>query len=545
MVSVLTPGHERPCRHRQPGGGWPLRRDPTTRTAARGGGFMLTKRTTAGLGFAIVLAVSACGSGNNSGASAGAGQSAAPATSSDAGASSAAGASSSAGASESASAGAGSSVGGAAISGDLSIGAKYGCKPVPCTPTGEGAADEIATTRYDQFIKAYPDVKTSFTETDFDAQTFLTAVAAGNPPDLVRMDRAVVGTYVAEGALEPLDSCISNMGIDMSQYRDSAVSAVTIDNSVYGIPEFYDTRILMIKDSVVEDAGLTTADVDTADWDKLKDVTKKLSKTEGGKLPRIGFDPKMPEFLPLWAKANGASIISDDGKTSQLDDPKVAEALTYATSLITEQAKGPEFNDFKTNGPGGKDFFGPDNQFAADTLGAMPMEEWYLNVLANNTPDEKVSFAPFKDRQGNPITFSGGSAWVIPASAKNKDAACEFARVITLPDSWYAAAKVRADKRAADNEAFTGVYTGIKAADDRIFGDLVTEKTAGAYYPGVQVVQQTADSGFALPPIAAAEEFQRIWQAAVQKVVNEGADPTQTLAQADQEAQDAIDSAQQ
>src|SRR3954451_12965803 len=56
MVSVLTPGHERPYRHRQPGGGWPLRRDPTTRTAARGGGFMLTKRTTAGRGFAIALA---------------------------------------------------------------------------------------------------------------------------------------------------------------------------------------------------------------------------------------------------------------------------------------------------------------------------------------------------------------------------------------------------------------------------------------------------------------------------------------------------------
>ena len=74
-------------------------------------------------------------------------------------------------------------------------------------------------------------------------------------------------------------------------------------------------------------------------------------------------------------KANGADIISADGLTSQLDDPKVAEALTFATSLITAHGDGPSFFDFRANGEGGVDFFGPDNQFAADTLGAMPMEQ--------------------------------------------------------------------------------------------------------------------------------------------------------------------------
>jgi len=491
---------------------------------------MLTKRTTAALSVALVLAVGAC-SGDNSGASpaASAGGASAPAES--------------AGESAAASGGA-PSAGGAAISGKLLVDSKYGCKPIPCTP-GEGGADEIGTTRVDIFAEQYPDVELEFTEKDFDPATFLTSVAAGDPPDVVRISRDIFGTYVAEGALEPLGDCISKFGIDMSQYREPAVAAVTVGDQVYGIPEFYDSRILMINDSVVEDSGLTTADVDTADWTKLTDVAKKMSKTEGGKLTRIGFDPKLPEFLPLWAKANGASIISDDGKTSQLEDPKVIEALQYAVSLVTEQAPGPEFNDFKANGPGGKDFFGPENQFAADTLGAMPMEQWYLNVLANNSPDEKISFAPFKDKQGNPISLSGGSALAIPASAKNKDAACEYIRVLTLPDTWYAAAKVRADKRAADGEAFTGVYSGNKLADEKIFGELVNEQTAGAYYPGVQLTLETADTAFSLPPNAAAEEFTRIWQAAVVKVLTEGADAAQTLTQADQEAQDAIDAAQQ
>ena len=46
------------------------------------------------------------------------------------------------------------------------------------------------------------------------------------------------------------------------------------------------------------------------------------------------------------------------------------------------------------------DFFGAKNQFAKDQLGAFPMEDWYLNVLAENSPDVDISVTPFKDRQG-------------------------------------------------------------------------------------------------------------------------------------------------
>src|SRR3954468_5567053 len=430
------------------------------------------------------------------------------------------------------------------ISGALQGGAKYGCKPIPCKPAGEGAADEIATTRYDIFAKNHPDVTISFTEADFDAQQFLASVAAGNPPDVIRMDRAIIGTYVANGALEPLDQCITDFGIDMSQFREPAVQGVTVDGKVYGIPEFYDSRIILINDSVITAANVKPEDIDTSNWDNLKAVNEKLLKKDGNKVTRIGFDPKLPEFLPLWAKANGASIISDDGKTSQLEDPKVAEALDFAASLIKAHGTPAAFLDFRGNGPGGKDFFGPDNQFKEDTLGAMPMEQWYLNVLASNTPDEKIDFQPFKDKQGNPISFSGGSTWVVPAKAKNKDAACEFMKEITLPDTWFAAAKVRADKRAADKQPFTGVYTGNKAADEKIFSQLVTEQSAGKYLPGVQLVQQTSDVAFSLPPIAAAEEFQRIWQDAVNRVLNEGVSAQDALTQADGEAQSAIDAAQ-
>jgi multiple sugar transport system substrate-binding protein len=98
--------------------------------------------------------------------------------------------------------------------------------------------------------------------------------------------------------------------------------------------------------------------------------------------------------------------------------------------------------------------------------------------------------------------------------------------------------------RAETGEAFTGVYSGNKVADETIFGELVTEESAGAYFEGVQLIQEVSETSFAMPPNAAAEEFTRIWQEAVQRVMNEGVPAAEALAEADQEAQDAIDSAQ-
>jgi len=434
-----------------------------------------------------------------------------------------------------------------AISGDLEIGAKMGCSPAPCTPGegAEGAADEIGYTRVNVFAEKYKDdVNVKFTEADFDPATFLNTVASGNPPDVVRISRDILGTYIAEGALEPLDNCISTHGIDMTQFYEPAVAQVTTGGKVYGIPEFYDSRIILINDSVLQEANLTVADIDTSDWTKLADVNNKLLKKDGNKISRIGFDPKLPEFLPLWAYANGAKIVSDDGLTSQLDDPKVAEALDFAVSLIKAHGTAPAYFDFRGTGPGSA-FFGPENQFTEDSLGAFPMEQWYLNVLANDTPDEKIDFAPFKDRQGNNISYSGGGALAIPSSADNKEAACEFIKTMTLPETWFAAAKVRAEKRKADGEAFTGVYSGNRAADELIFGQLVTQETAGAFYEGVQLVQEVADKAYSLPPIPGAAEFDTAWRAAVEDVMNNGTPAAEALGRADQEAQDAIDSAAQ
>jgi multiple sugar transport system substrate-binding protein len=486
----------------------------------------VSRREKSSLFMVAALVVAACGGGGGSSASP-AGSAVAPSVGASAGAS----AGTTAGTEPSAGTTAGT--GSAEISGAIQVLGKY----------AEGA-DEVATTRYELFMSRYPDVQVTFTEADFDAPTFLAAAAAGETPDAIRMERTLLGTYISNGALEPLDTCITDFGVDMSQYREAAVSSVTFGGSVYAIPNSYDARIILVNDSVVEAAELTPEDIDTGDWEGLSQVNEQLMANEGGALTRIGFDPKLPEFLPLWAAINGASLLSEDGLTSNLDDPKVAEALDFAASLVLAHGDAASFFDFRGSGPGGVDFFGPENQFVADTVGAFGMEQWYLNVLAENSPDEGISFTTFKDKSGNDITYAAGDAWAIPAAAKNKEAACEFIRVITSEEAWYAASQARSELRTESGEPFTGVLSANRVADERTFADFVTEESAGAYKEAADVVVSIADTGVTVPTSPAAEEFQRIWQEAVQRVLNEGVSASDALADADQEAQDAIDSAQ-
>ncbi|MBK8020832.1 MAG: extracellular solute-binding protein [Chloroflexi bacterium] len=405
---------------------------------------------------------------------------------------------------------------------------------------GFGLGDEIATVRADYAQAQLPGVTVNFAEGGFDPQQFLTAVASGNPPDVVYMDRQRLGTYAANGTLMPLEECVASQSIDMSQYRDVAVNQVTIDGQLYGIPEFFNNLMLIINTKALDDAGLTLDDVDTSDWEALRGLDQALVVGTGNDLTRIGFDPKLPEFLPLWVAANGGQMISDDGRTAMLNDPAVVEALEYAVSLLESSGGWAPFKAFRDTW----DFFGGANQVAADQIAFWPMEQWYMNVLAGVSPDAPVAFKAFTDKEGNPISYSTGSAWAIPVGSGNPEAACAFAKAMTSTEAWSAAATERARLRAESGAINTGVYTANRLADEAIFeGGIVAPIENEAFQNGVDVILSLQENAFAMPANPAGAEFQQAWQDAVNRVLNGEQSVQEALDQAQTEAQAALDAA--
>lgn len=406
---------------------------------------------------------------------------------------------------------------------------------------GFSGEDEVAQSRITAFKAAFPGVTVKNNKGDFDAQQFLTAVSSGNPPDVVYMARNLVGTYAAKGAIQPLDDCIKSSGIDTTQYREAAMNEVKLKDKTYGVPEFYTVSTNLISETALKSAGVAVADIQTTDWDKLEATAKKLYKAKGGRPARIGFDPKMPDFFPLWAMANGAEIIKSDGSPN-LNDPKAVEALQFTIKLINDQGGWANFKTFRDT----FDLFGAKNQFVKDQLAAFPIENWYVNVLLDSRSSGlKLQSTPFTDRQGQPISTIGGSAWVVPKGAKNPNAACQWAKTMTSVATWQKAAEARMQTVAKDKTFFTGLFTGNKVADDQIKAKYLKPSGDAGFDAAIKNYYDVLDKAKALNPSPAGAEIDAAWKSAVAKALTGSISPQAALDQAQTEAKAAFDKASQ
>lgn len=412
---------------------------------------------------------------------------------------------------------------GAELSGELSV-------------MGFSGVDEVATSRVDFATEQLGgEVDVQLAEGDLDLQQFLSAVATGSPPDLVYATRDQIGSLAARGAVIALDDCIDGEGIAVDEFVPAAIQQVTLNDVVYGIPEFNTVQLAMANADLLDDAGLTLDDVNGSDWEAMSAAAESLMVSSGGDLEVIGVDSKLPEFLPLWAKANGADLISEDGRTAQLDDPAVVEALTWAVSIYDAQGGFSAVKAYRDSA----DFFGEGNQFATGVLGAMPMEQWYINVLNDVSPDAPMAFDTVRDRSGETVAYASGSAWAIPAGGANPEAACRFAGAMTSTDAWQAAAQARVEAREAEGKPFTGILTGNAAADA-----MVQEMTTSGGEPwdtAVAKMYEANENTFALPANPADAEFKQAMFDAVNAVLTGQTTPEDALAAAQSEAQKALD----
>lgn len=421
-------------------------------------------------------------------------------------------------------------------SGDGASTAWSGTPSGSLTTMGFGGEDEVGKSRVDAFKASAPDVEVTVNAGEFDEQQFLTALASGNPPDVVYMDRALIGTYAAKGAIQPLEDCIEGQGIDTGIYRPAAIRSVTLDGKVYGIPEFYVVQANLVDARSLQEAGVGTEDIQTRDWDALAATAEKLFEEKGGKIARIGYDPKLPDSFPQWAMANGAEIIGEDG-APHLDDPKAVEALEFTIDLVERQGGWTSFKAFRDS----FDIFGEENPLTKGTIAAFPMENWYVNVLRDSIPAGlQLQSTPFTDRQGEPMSILGGSAWAVPEGSRNPAAACSWAKTMTATETWMAAAKARMASVEADKSFFTGLFTANAAADEQIRSTYLKDVPDPGFATAIDNYYGTLDKARSLNPSPAGAEIDAAWKSGVARAL-EGTPPAEALAQAQKEAQAAYD----
>ena len=402
---------------------------------------------------------------------------------------------------------------------------------------GMGGRDDVAQGRLDIATRVIERGGDSVSNpvSGFNDQAFLSRLAARDIPDLVYMAWDKVGTYAARNALLPLANCLASEDIDKKMYRKAALDAVTYRGQLYALPEFTNQITIIVNNDAARQAGVNVADIQTTNWQRLRAANRKLLKVDNGRLTRIGFDPKLPEFFPLWVKWFGKDLISKNGLQAQLNSPEAVQALTFAVSLINDHGGWNRFKAFRDTW----DFFGRNNQVAADQVGAWPMESFYYNVLAEGNP-VNITAKYFTNRKGGPITMVNGSGWAIPRGSKHPGLACEFMKAMTSVEAWRAVAKSRYDLRKRQGRAYTGLYTANSVADVKIYEDIYQPIGNKDFDDAVALLVRAPRYAFSIPLSPASAEFRLAWMNAVTRVLERRQTPKQALDQAQKEAQSHI-----
>jgi multiple sugar transport system substrate-binding protein len=347
-------------------------------------------------------------------------------------------------------------------------------------------ADDVGTSRMSYAEKQLDGVTIKVDKTAFDAQKFTTRTASGNVADVVQMDRAFVATYAAQGLIMPLDKCYSaHSVVPKKQYYPSVVADVTYDGKIWAVPQFYQPPAVILNTRVMDAAGVKPDQVNTSDHAGLLAIAKKMYKANGSNPSVLGFDPVPTGQPELWLLGNGGKLIDDKGAPA-LDNPNNAKAIDFLKELMDAQGGYAKYKSFSD----AFDVFGDNNQFVKDQVAAQLNAQWYVNVLTPYVGKINVTAVPFKGQDGKNFTVAGGTSFVIPAGAKNPDAACAWMLDLTSQNAWMAAGEARAATLKKTPGAInTGLFTGSPAADKAIRAKYVKpsgnkgfDQTIATYY---------------------------------------------------------------
>ncbi|MEA2667863.1 MAG: multiple sugar transport system substrate-binding protein [Chloroflexota bacterium] len=151
--------------------------------------------------------------------------------------------------------------------------------------------------------------------------------ASGKPADVFYLGTGALAGYASSGDLLAYGDKLSNK----SDFYPSLVKSFTYNGKFYCAPKDFSTLQLVINKSLWQAAGLTNADIPTT-WDQLESVAKKL--TTGGVvgLSMNGQYERMGAFMV----EAGGNLMNADSSKATADSSANVTALTFVKKLLNE-----------------------------------------------------------------------------------------------------------------------------------------------------------------------------------------------------------------
>jgi multiple sugar transport system substrate-binding protein len=243
-------------------------------------------------------------------------------------------------------------------------------------------------------------------------------------PDVFTLDIIWIAEFAAAKWAAQLDQYFKD---STSEYFPGMVQGCTWQNKLVALPWFVDSGMLYYRKDLVTSAPAT--------WDDL--IASAKEATGSGKA-KFGFlwQAKQAEVLVCdlvsFIGSNGGSILEPDGKTVSIADEPAVQAVQLMYDLINKQKITPADVLSWDEEPSRRPFTGGEAAF---------LRNWsYVWKIAQSEAESKVvgqvAVVPlphFSDKKS--AACLGGYQYGINASSKKREAAVEFARWMSSPET--------------------------------------------------------------------------------------------------------------
>ena len=258
--------------------------------------------------------------------------------------------------------------------------------------------------------------------------TLLEAGATGGTlPDVFWMHINEAQKYMeAEMLLNLNDYIAQDEAIDLANYYEGIVNIYNNDGNQYALPKDHDTIALIYNKAVFDKYGV---EYPTNDWNWDDYCAAAAAITQAGKDDGVyGTAMNTNDGQDGWYNFIydfGGKLISDDNKTSGMDDEKTIAAMTYLADNLFPSM--PDQNLMAVTDP--------DVMFLSGIVGMMLQGSWMVNTFytAENSADYAWAEIPYYDANGNGSCDEGercslynGLGWAAAANTADPQAAYDL-----------------------------------------------------------------------------------------------------------------------
>jgi multiple sugar transport system substrate-binding protein len=252
-------------------------------------------------------------------------------------------------------------------------------------------------------------------------QKLVTSVAGGSPPDVSMTWRGELPALALQGVLQPVDQFVTRDRFDPKIYYEAEWQTSRYQNKTYVLPNVSagGWYLVYYNRDHFKEAGIG-ADQAAVTFGQYQDYLKRLTKSEGGQVARLGgvVSGGAGGFL-LWLLNNKAKYLSDDGKKVLFDTSETVEAIEWWNTFYDPIGGTAAVGAFNER------FRGATAAQAPFTVGALSQQitnpSQIFHIKANNPNiDFGVALPPHGARDNAGKSYiRGGWSYGVPSGVKH------------------------------------------------------------------------------------------------------------------------------